>query len=312
MTQSVWWSWAQSTTGRSPVTASSASRVGGPSGHSSSSHPCPCTHPSPSAWPTIRNASAIEAAPPRSSSVRASAQSRKWTWASQKAGQHAAPLEIDALVAHRVGAALAHVDTPRDRVAGDGEGPHLREARIHRVDGPVVEITAPLTYATVTPRDEIDRRLAALRSALAADGLDGALIVQHTDLAYFSGTNQQAHLVVPGRRRARAPRAARARAGTSRVAPRADRARPAIARGARGRDGVGPGLENGSTVGLELDVLPAAALPRPIARRLPDHELDDCSPRGPPGARPASPTGSWHACAPPPSRCGAGRKRFQR
>ena len=49
----------------------------------------------------------------------------------------------------------------------------------------------------MTPRDEIDRRLDALRSALAADGLDAALIVQHTDLAYFSGTNQQAHLVVP-------------------------------------------------------------------------------------------------------------------
>ena len=49
----------------------------------------------------------------------------------------------------------------------------------------------------MTPRDEIDRRLEALRVALAGDGLDAALIVQHTDLAYFSGTNQQAHLVVP-------------------------------------------------------------------------------------------------------------------
>ena len=47
------------------------------------------------------------------------------------------------------------------------------------------------------PAEEIDRRIGRLQEALGADGLDGAVIVQHTDLASFTGTNQQAHLVVP-------------------------------------------------------------------------------------------------------------------
>ena len=47
------------------------------------------------------------------------------------------------------------------------------------------------------PAEEIDRRIGRLQEALGADGLDGAVIVQHTDLAYFTGTNQQAHLIVP-------------------------------------------------------------------------------------------------------------------
>ena len=36
-----------------------------------------------------------------------------------------------------------------------------------------------------------------LREGLQRARLDAAVIVQHADLAYFSGTNQQAHLVVP-------------------------------------------------------------------------------------------------------------------
>ncbi len=140
--------------------------------------------------------------------------------------------------------------------------------------GPLWRITAPLTYATVTPRDEIDRRLEALRSALADDGLDAALIVQHTDLAYFSGTNQQAHLVVPV-------------AGdpvllVRRVLERArdesplERIEPLRSLGGLPAALAAAGVESGATIGLELDVLPAR-LYLAYARRLADHELGDCS-----------------------------------
>ena len=127
----------------------------------------------------------------------------------------------------------------------------------------------------MTPRDEIDRRLAALRSALAADGLDGALIVQHTDLAYFSGTNQQAHLVVPVEDEPvllvrRVLERARAESPLERIEPLRSLAALAAAMATAG-------LESGSTIGLELDVLPAR-LYLGYRRRLPDHELEDCSP----------------------------------
>jgi Xaa-Pro aminopeptidase len=48
-----------------------------------------------------------------------------------------------------------------------------------------------------TPATEIARRISALQQALTRRGLDAALILQKTDLYYFSGTIQQAHLYVP-------------------------------------------------------------------------------------------------------------------
>ena len=127
----------------------------------------------------------------------------------------------------------------------------------------------------MTPRDEIDRRLEALRAALAGDGLDAALIVQHTDLAYFSGTNQQAHLVVPA-------------AGdpvllVRRVLERAraesplERIEPLRSLGGLSAALASAGIENGATIGLELDVLPARLF-LGYQRRLSDHQLGDCSP----------------------------------
>lgn len=44
---------------------------------------------------------------------------------------------------------------------------------------------------------ELDHRLRRLRSALAEQGLDGALITSPVNLYYFTGTAQQAHLWVP-------------------------------------------------------------------------------------------------------------------
>jgi Xaa-Pro dipeptidase len=50
---------------------------------------------------------------------------------------------------------------------------------------------------TLTPQSEIDARIQELQTSLQQEGIDGALIVQNTDLFYFSGTIQQAHLYVP-------------------------------------------------------------------------------------------------------------------
>lgn len=47
------------------------------------------------------------------------------------------------------------------------------------------------------PASEIESRITRLQTALQAQQADGALIVQNTDLFYFSGTIQQSHLYVP-------------------------------------------------------------------------------------------------------------------
>jgi Xaa-Pro dipeptidase len=128
----------------------------------------------------------------------------------------------------------------------------------------------------VIPAEEIDRRIGRLQEALGADGLDGAVIVQHTDLAYFTGTNQQAHLVVPANgepvllvrrvlERARAEsrlRAIEPIASLSELDGRLDAC----------------GLGTGTRIGFELDVLPAARF-RSYGVRLPGRTLDDCSPQ---------------------------------
>lgn len=49
----------------------------------------------------------------------------------------------------------------------------------------------------ITPKNELDNRIRRLQERLAEAGLDGALIVQNTDLFYFAGTIQQSHLYVP-------------------------------------------------------------------------------------------------------------------
>ena len=48
-----------------------------------------------------------------------------------------------------------------------------------------------------TPRVEIDNRIERLKSHLAEMKIDAALLVQNSDLFYFAGTIQQAHLFVP-------------------------------------------------------------------------------------------------------------------
>ena len=48
-----------------------------------------------------------------------------------------------------------------------------------------------------TPKSEIDDRIDKLQQRLLQAGIDGALILQNTDLFYFSGTIQQSHLYIP-------------------------------------------------------------------------------------------------------------------
>ena len=47
------------------------------------------------------------------------------------------------------------------------------------------------------PKEEIEKRISRFQTALAADNLDGAFILQNADLYYFSGTIQAAILFVP-------------------------------------------------------------------------------------------------------------------
>jgi Xaa-Pro dipeptidase len=50
---------------------------------------------------------------------------------------------------------------------------------------------------TIVPATEIHGRISRLQMALQEQQADGALIVQNSDLYYFSGTIQQSHLYVP-------------------------------------------------------------------------------------------------------------------
>ena len=52
-------------------------------------------------------------------------------------------------------------------------------------------------YAITTPADELDDRLVTFQKVMREKGVSGALIVQKTDLFYYSGTSQQGWLYIP-------------------------------------------------------------------------------------------------------------------
>jgi Xaa-Pro aminopeptidase len=126
----------------------------------------------------------------------------------------------------------------------------------------------------VVPGTEIERRVGALQAALADARLDAAVLVDLTDLAYFAGTAQAAHLVVP----VDAPprlyvrrvlERARAESPLEDVEPLTSlRALPDALAAA----GVGPG----SAVGFELDVVPAALYLR-YDRYLTGYRVEDAA-----------------------------------
>ncbi|MDP3284922.1 MAG: aminopeptidase P family protein, partial [Desulfobacterales bacterium] len=49
-----------------------------------------------------------------------------------------------------------------------------------------------------TPAAELEKRIKKFQTHLDKNNIDGALIIQSTDLFYFAGTIQQAHLYIPG------------------------------------------------------------------------------------------------------------------
>ncbi|MBI4790458.1 MAG: aminopeptidase P family protein [Chloroflexi bacterium] len=106
-----------------------------------------------------------------------------------------------------------------------------------------------------TPKSELDSRAGKLQALLAANDLDGALIVQNADLFYFAGTLQQSHLYIPREgvpvlmtRRSFAR--AQAESALERVVPLASpRDVPRVLQQ--------HGYARPKRLGLELDVLPA-------------------------------------------------------
>ena len=124
------------------------------------------------------------------------------------------------------------------------------------------------------PASEIEARLAALRSALVSDRLDAAVIVQHTDLAYFTGTNQQAHLVVPAE--GQPVLLVRRTLERARRESPLQRIEPLLSLGGLASALDGAGVPAGGTVGFELDVLPARSY-LGYAKRLTGRTLGDCS-----------------------------------
>ena len=106
-----------------------------------------------------------------------------------------------------------------------------------------------------TPATELSRRIVHLQSKMSAADIDGILIVQNTDLFYFTGTTQQAHLYIPAEgqpllmARKNFDRA-RAESALEKVVPLSSpRNIPDIL--------AGHGYSRPGTLGLECDVLPA-------------------------------------------------------
>lgn len=125
-----------------------------------------------------------------------------------------------------------------------------------------------------TPAAEIDRRIQRLQQRLLAQDLDGALILQNTDLFYFSGTIQQAHLYIPAQGRAllmvrKSLQRARSESPLSAIVPLnspgqlMDRIRE-------------NGLDAPAKMGMELDVLPTATY-LSYRNRFPKVEIRDIS-----------------------------------
>jgi len=107
-----------------------------------------------------------------------------------------------------------------------------------------------------TPREELDRRIRHFQQILAVQGVEGALILQNSDLFYFTGTIQQAHLYIPVEGapllmvRKSLDRARSESALDSIVSLRSPRDIPDLL--------AAHGLAMPKILGLEMDVIPAA------------------------------------------------------
>ncbi|CAA9530506.1 MAG: Xaa-Pro aminopeptidase [uncultured Thermoleophilia bacterium] len=125
----------------------------------------------------------------------------------------------------------------------------------------------------LVPAEELQTRTAALQGRLRERGIDAALVVEAADLVYLTGTVQNAHLIVPATGEPlllvrRDVDRARAESRLRSIEPLTSlRGLPDAVRRAAGHV---------RRLGLELDVLPAAAYLR-YGRMWPDVELVDVS-----------------------------------
>lgn len=125
----------------------------------------------------------------------------------------------------------------------------------------------------LTPATEIEERITRLQSRLAGEGLDAALLVQATDLFYFAGTAQQAHLYVPQRGQAllavrKSVTRAQEESPMQAIPLESLRHLPDLLRS--------NGFPDPARLGMELDVLPAAQFFR-YQKLFPGVELRDLS-----------------------------------
>ncbi len=111
------------------------------------------------------------------------------------------------------------------------------------------------TFGDATPETEIRHRIEKLQSLLLSNGIDGAIIVQNSDLFYFSGTIQQSQLYIPADGdpllmvRKSLERARSESAIQNIVSFNSPRQVPELLKSM--------GLSVPKTLGLELDVIPA-------------------------------------------------------
>jgi Xaa-Pro aminopeptidase len=105
-----------------------------------------------------------------------------------------------------------------------------------------------------TPTTEINARILHLQRQLIDSGMDGALILQPTDLFYYSGTIQQSHLYIPAEGEAilfarKSFERAQAESGINKILPFASpKALPGLLKENK--------LAIPKLLGMELDVLP--------------------------------------------------------
>ncbi len=128
----------------------------------------------------------------------------------------------------------------------------------------------------LTPAGELFRRISALQKLLQQKGVDGALIIDSADLFYFAGTGQRGNLFIPAEGRPllmvkKSFIRARDESALEDIVPLAN-----VKYLAKMLNEYGYGYQNLTTLGLELDVLPAA-LYRLLQRLFPDAQPVDIS-----------------------------------
>ena len=129
--------------------------------------------------------------------------------------------------------------------------------------------------AANTPDSEIHRRTQRLQRHMAASGLDGVLLMQISDLFYFSGTAQQAHLYIPVD--------GEPILMVKKSIPRARAESPLNTIAALDRPAQLPDIlkahncPSPRAIGMELDVLPVNLYQR-YTGLWPDATIQDCSP----------------------------------